>query len=224
MMVTFVRGHFKGVHGKLEFDGEQPDGGSVEVTLDARALNTGEPARDAHLKSADFLDVEHHPEIHYRGRTARRTGATDWTVAGELTLRGVTRPVELEVHYLGSWLTPWWRATSTKVRRSAPAYRAGDHRPAAVRCQLEQHARQRRRGGGRSDRDHPRRSSRGEHRRNDRDLGLVTKVVASPLPPCSLLEKGLAFCERARPSALHLLGLSLVGPCEVVTWLDRPPA
>lgn len=121
MMVTFVRGHFKDVHGRLEFDPEHPEGGSVEVTIDARLLHTGEAARDAHLKSADFLDVERYPEIRYRGRTSRRTGANDFLVAGELTLRGVTRPVTLEAHYLGSWSTPWWEGNVDK----GPKLRAG---------------------------------------------------------------------------------------------------
>jgi len=58
MMVTYVRGHFKDVHGTLDFDPDGPAGSSVEVVIDARKLWTGEPARDAHLSSADFLDVE----------------------------------------------------------------------------------------------------------------------------------------------------------------------
>jgi len=61
MMVTHVRGHFKDVHGTLEFDLKDPAGSSVEVVIDARKLWTGEPARDAHLRSADFLDVENFP-------------------------------------------------------------------------------------------------------------------------------------------------------------------
>ena len=121
MMVTFVRGHFKDVHGKLAFDGESPEGGTVEVTIDARKLDTGEAARDAHLRSADFFDVEKYPQLTYRGRTSQRTGANDWKVSGELTLRGVTRPVDLDVRYLGSWETPWWEGNVDK----GPKVRAG---------------------------------------------------------------------------------------------------
>ncbi len=108
MMVTYVRGHFKNVHGTLEFDEQDPARGSVEVVIDARGLHTGEADRDAHLRNADFLDVEHHPEILYKGRVSQRTGAQDWTVSGELTIRGVTRPAQLAVRYLGRWATPWW--------------------------------------------------------------------------------------------------------------------
>src|SRR5438105_536402 len=108
MMVTFVRGHFKNVRGSLLFDEDDPGSGSVEAIIDARGLWTGDPDRDAHLKSADFLDVERHPEIRFRGRVAQRSGALSWRVGGELTIRGVTRPATLEVQYLGAWTTPWW--------------------------------------------------------------------------------------------------------------------
>src|SRR5437667_21588 len=66
MMVTNVRGHFKDVHGSLVFDPEDPTKSSTEVTIDARKIWTGEPARDEHLRSADFLDVEKFPEITFR--------------------------------------------------------------------------------------------------------------------------------------------------------------
>ncbi len=108
MMVACVRGHIKDVHGTLEFDPDDLSKGGVEAVLDARKLWSGEEARDAHLKSADFLDVENHPEIRFVGTTARITGPNDFEVGGELTLRGVTRPVTLEARYLGMWPTPWW--------------------------------------------------------------------------------------------------------------------
>ena len=92
MMVTCVRGHFKNVHGTLDFDPENPQTASVEVSIDARGLWSGEPDRDAHLKSADFLDVENHPTITFRGRGVELFGEHDGRLAGELTIRGVTRP------------------------------------------------------------------------------------------------------------------------------------
>ena len=121
MMVTDVRGHFKNVRGTLSFDEADPCSGSVEVRIDAGALWTGAPERDAHLRSADFLDVEHHPEIRFSGRGGRRVGAQDWTVDGELTIRGVTRKVQLEVHYRGTGSTPWWE----DGRDKGPKIRAG---------------------------------------------------------------------------------------------------
>jgi len=121
MMVTYVRGHFKNVHGWLEFDPDAPSQSRVEAVIDARGLWSGEPQRDAHLKSADFLDVEHFPEITFRGSEVRLRGPEEATVRGDLTIRGVTRPVELEVRSLGQWLTPWWEDGVDK----GPKVRAG---------------------------------------------------------------------------------------------------
>jgi len=121
MMVTHVRGHFKDVHGTLDFDPKKPADSSVEVVIDARKVWTGEPARDAHLRSADFLDVENFPAITFRGHQVIVLGEVDYRVTGELTIRGVTRPVTLEVHYLGQWQTPWWEDGVDK----GPKTRAG---------------------------------------------------------------------------------------------------
>ena len=121
MMVTYVRGHFKDVHGTLNFNLENPGDSSVEVIIDARKIWTGEPARDAHLRSADFLDVENFPEITFRGNQVVVIGEVDYRVTGELTIRGVTRSVTLDVHYLGEWKTPWWEDGVDK----GPKTRAG---------------------------------------------------------------------------------------------------
>jgi polyisoprenoid-binding protein YceI len=121
MMITWVRGHFKDVHGTLEFDPENPRGATVEATIDARGLWTGEAARDAHLKSADFLDVERFPTITFRGSDVVLLGECEARLRGELTIRGVTRPVALEVRFLGRWETPWWEDGVDK----GPKTRAG---------------------------------------------------------------------------------------------------
>ena len=121
MMVTWVRGHFKNVHGTLEFDPAQPEKSRVEAAIDAAGLWTGEPDRDAHLKSADFLDVEHHPAITFSGGEVELVGCNSARVRGPLTIRGVTRPVTLEVEYQGFWDTPWWAGGVDK----GPKRRAG---------------------------------------------------------------------------------------------------
>ena len=121
MMVTIVRGHFKNVHGKLDFDENDPGAASVEVTIDARGLWTGAEERDAHLRSADFLDVEHHPEIRFAGTVSKQVSAHDYEVAGDLTIRGVTHLAKLHVSYLGRWETPWWEGGVDK----GPKVRAG---------------------------------------------------------------------------------------------------
>ena len=121
MMVTNIRGHFKDVHGSLVFDPEDLTKSSTEVTIDARKIWTGEPERDDHLRSADFLDVEHFPEITFRGNQVTLLGQHEYQVMGELTIRGVTRPATLDVRYLGHWQTPWWEDGVNK----GPKTRAG---------------------------------------------------------------------------------------------------
>lgn len=108
MMVTWVRGHFKNVKGTMEFEPDDPSHSSVNVVIDANQLWTGEPARDAHLKSADFLDVANHPQILFKSTSVERCGASHYKTAGDLTIRGITRPVVLDVHYSGQWPTPYW--------------------------------------------------------------------------------------------------------------------
>src|SRR5688500_9701405 len=125
MMVTNVRGAFKNVKGSLEFDPGNPGRSYVEVTIDASGIWTGEPQRDAHLRSADFLDVENHPHIIFKGNQVELTGEHDFVVNGELTIRSVTRPVSLEVSYLGQWPTPWWEEEAGTWVDKGPKLRAG---------------------------------------------------------------------------------------------------
>ncbi|MER5931700.1 YceI family protein [Streptomyces sp. NPDC002054] len=108
MMVTYVRGQLKNVHGLLEVDPDHPEKGRVEATVDATGVYTGEPQRDAHLRSADFFDVEHHPTWTFVGSRIDQMSGTEFEVTGDLTVRGVTRPVTFDVIYLGQWDTPWW--------------------------------------------------------------------------------------------------------------------
>jgi polyisoprenoid-binding protein YceI len=121
MMVTFVRGHFKDIHGTLVFDPANPVATSVEATIEASGIWTGEAGRDTHLKSEDFLDVEKFPTITFAARHVELAGANEAVLRGELTIRGITRTVPLRVHYLGQWPTPWWEDGVDK----GPKIRAG---------------------------------------------------------------------------------------------------
>jgi polyisoprenoid-binding protein YceI len=114
MMVTWVHGLFKDVHGKLRLDWERPLTGSFAGVIDASRLWTGEPDRDTHLRSADFFDVENHPKITFEGRLTERTGGTSFKALTELTIRGVTRPVSMDVAFLGEWKTPFWVGDENK--------------------------------------------------------------------------------------------------------------
>ncbi len=121
MMVSNVRGHFKNVHGSLKFNPENPQDFSIEVTIDAKEIWTGDPERDGHLQSADFLDVDSYPEINFMGNQVEIRGPHDYAVTGDLTIRGVTHQAILYVVYLGQWETPWWEGDEDK----GPKTRAG---------------------------------------------------------------------------------------------------
>ncbi len=121
MMVTNVRGHFKNVKGTLEFDPAIPERAAMQAVIDAATLWTGEPERDAHLKSADFLDVAHHPRITFESDRVELIGPSDAKLHGRVTIRGITRPLTLQVKFLGTWQTPWWEGSVDK----GPKTRAG---------------------------------------------------------------------------------------------------
>src|ERR671915_491383 len=114
MMVTWVRGLFKDVRGTVEFDRDRFMDTTFEGRMDATRLWSGEPDRDAHLRSADFFDVENHPWIEFGGRFTERTGASHFKAEADLTIRGVTRGVPLDVAWLGEWRTPFWEGDENR--------------------------------------------------------------------------------------------------------------
>jgi polyisoprenoid-binding protein YceI len=104
-MLTKVRGRFTGVSGVIEV-AEEPGESTVEVTIDMTSVESGNQARDDHLRSPDFFDATAHPTATFTGRAAGWQG-THGTLAGELTIRGITRPVTLAAGYLGHVADPW---------------------------------------------------------------------------------------------------------------------
>lgn len=121
MMVTWVRGSFRDVHGELDFDPADPRRLSVAAIIDAKTCSTGLAPRDAHLHSPDFLSCEQYPQIRFKSTGVVVIGPNDYDVTGDLTIRDVTKPVTLAVRYLGSWQTPWWEDGVDK----GPKTRAG---------------------------------------------------------------------------------------------------
>jgi polyisoprenoid-binding protein YceI len=97
MMVTWVRGHLKDIHGQIDFDWETCLDATFEGEIDATKIWSGEPVRDAH-----------HPKITFKGKLVERTGDTHFKATAEVTIRGNTRPVEFDVAYLGQWESPFW--------------------------------------------------------------------------------------------------------------------
>jgi polyisoprenoid-binding protein YceI len=105
LMISKVRGRFDDVAGTITV-AEVPEKSSVEVTIGAASVRTGEDQRDAHLRSGDFFDVDTHPQWTFKS-TGVEVSGDQWKVAGDLTISGVTKPVVLDVDFEGANITPW---------------------------------------------------------------------------------------------------------------------
>ncbi len=107
LLVSKVRGRFNKWSGSLLIDDANPSASSVEVQIDAASVDTSEPKRDEHLRSADFFDVEKYPHLTFKSTKVEDLGGDRLRVIGDLTLHGVTRPVILDVERGGSVRDPW---------------------------------------------------------------------------------------------------------------------
>ena len=100
MMVSKVRGRFSDFAGTIHI-ADDPTESSVEATINTESIDTGDPNRDAHVRSADFLDVERYPTITFKAEGPVQTSGPRFTITGYLTVKGVTRPITLEGEYTG---------------------------------------------------------------------------------------------------------------------------
>lgn len=110
LMVAKVRGGFTSFSGTVTIP-EDVSQSSIDVSIDAASISTGVEDRDGHLRSPDFLDVENHPTITFRSQSAQHVDGDKWQVPGELTIRGVTRPVTLDLEFLGTVDSDPWGNT-----------------------------------------------------------------------------------------------------------------
>jgi polyisoprenoid-binding protein YceI len=120
LMVTKVRGGFADVSGTIEV-AEEPEDSKVEVIIDVATVSSGTDDRDAHLRSADFFDVEAYPEMRFVSTSVEPSGSS-WKLRGDLTIKDITRPVTLDFEFLGISADPWGNAkaafsASTEVAR-----------------------------------------------------------------------------------------------------------
>jgi polyisoprenoid-binding protein YceI len=106
-MVTKVRGAFNDFEGKVVLDGDDPARSSAEVTIKAASIDTRNAQRDEHLRSNDFLAMETYPEITFRSTAVRQTGATEFDLTGDLTIKGVTRAITIPFTYEGAATDPF---------------------------------------------------------------------------------------------------------------------
>lgn len=106
-MVSKVRGSFNEFDGSGYFDAENPASSHLQLTIKAASIDTRNADRDAHLRSNDFLDMETHPEITFSSTSVEQTDHDEYRVTGDLTIKGVTRPVTVDVEYTGSAVDPY---------------------------------------------------------------------------------------------------------------------
>jgi polyisoprenoid-binding protein YceI len=107
MMISTARGSFHKFGGTVEFNEADPVASTVDITIDVASIDTRDEKRDGHLKSADFFDVENYPVMTFKSAKVEKTGDATGKLHGDLTIKGVTKPVTLDVEYLGQAKSPW---------------------------------------------------------------------------------------------------------------------
>ena len=123
MMISTVRGRLGAINGEIIVDESNHANSSVEVTVDVAGLTTNESNRDTHLRSADFFDTESHPEATFKSTSIEPLSEEKFRVTGDLTIRGTTRSITLDVEREGEGVDPWgnvkaaFAATTTLNRK-----------------------------------------------------------------------------------------------------------
>jgi polyisoprenoid-binding protein YceI len=122
LMISTVKGRFAEVQGTVHTDESNPAASQVDVTIGVSSIDTREPQRDAHLRSADFFDADNFPQITFRSTRVDGRGDS-FKLAGDLTIRGTTREIVLDVTTEGRGKDPWGGeragfSASTRIKRS----------------------------------------------------------------------------------------------------------
>ncbi len=119
LVVTTVKGHFREFEGALHIDEAQPENSSVEAKIAVASIDTNVPDRDAHLRSDDFFNAEHYPRITFRSTLVEPLSNGHYRIAGDLTIRDVTKKVVLDTEFEGEIDDPWGnhRAAFTATTR-----------------------------------------------------------------------------------------------------------
>ncbi len=122
MMIAIVRGRFADFSGSIDFDPDAPANTTVNVNIDVASIDTNNADRDGHLKSPDFFDAENFPQMSFVSKSVDVSGR-EGKLHGDLTIKGVTKPVTLDVEFLGTAQSPWGNTSagfsaSTKLNRT----------------------------------------------------------------------------------------------------------
>jgi polyisoprenoid-binding protein YceI len=122
LMISTVRGRFDKFTGVVEGDEQNPTASRVDVQIEAASIDTRNPQRDADLRSSNFLDADNYPYLYFKTTRIEQTDASHGRIVGDLTIRGVTREVVLDVEYAGQAKSPWGTTSAgfsaqTKINR-----------------------------------------------------------------------------------------------------------
>lgn len=101
MMISNVKGTFNEFDGNIELDPTDLTDASIEFTIDASSVDTRMPDRDDHLRSADFFDVENHPNLTFKATEIKKTSEDNYDMTGDFTIRGTTKPVTFDITFEG---------------------------------------------------------------------------------------------------------------------------
>jgi len=107
LMISTVKGKFPKFTATAVADEKEPTRAVVEASIDTASIDTGEAKRDEHLRSPDFFDTEHHPTVSFRSTKVEDVGGGSYRLTGDLTIKDVTKPVTLDLEYLGTISSPW---------------------------------------------------------------------------------------------------------------------
>ena len=107
MMISKAKGEFQKFSGSVNLDESNPAATTVDITIDASSINTRDEKRDEHLRSADFFNVEAYPTLHFKSNRVDVTGDNTAKLHGDLTIRDITKPVVLDVEFVGKSKSPW---------------------------------------------------------------------------------------------------------------------
>ena len=123
LMIATVRGSFREVQGSVTVDESDPTTARIDITIPTASVTTADEKRDAHLRSADFFDVERFPNMTFRSKRVERQSGDSFRVIGDLSIRDVTKEVALEVELLGRAKDPWGNEkagfeATTKIKRA----------------------------------------------------------------------------------------------------------
>ena len=136
---TPIPGTFHGFSGDIHFNPEDLENSSVDITIDVASVNTNVERRDDHLRTDDFFDVETYPEMHFSSSNIRQTGENEFVAVGELTIKDVTRQVDLPFEFLGMMEHPQREGTlvsgiraNTSILRNDYGVGKGDFASTAI--------------------------------------------------------------------------------------------